>query len=52
MLTRRQFTPALAVPLLAQSTKPNIILILSDDHHWQCLGAAGNRRSRRRTWTG
>lgn len=42
MLTRRQFTPALAVPLLAQSTKPNIILILSDDHHWQCLGAAGN----------
>ncbi|MCU0246516.1 MAG: sulfatase-like hydrolase/transferase [Bryobacter sp.] len=42
MLTRRQMVPALAAPLLAQARKPNIVLIVSDDHHWQCLGAAGN----------
>ena len=44
MLTRRQFVPTLTAPLLAQERKPNIILIVSDDHHWQCLGAAGNSK--------
>jgi arylsulfatase A-like enzyme len=42
VLTRRQFIPTVAAPLLAQQRKPNIVLIVSDDHHWQCLGAAGN----------
>jgi N-acetylglucosamine-6-sulfatase len=42
MLTRRHFVSTLPAPLLAQRTKPNIVLIVSDDHHWQCLGAAGN----------
>jgi len=42
VITRRQFVPTLAAPLLAQQRKPNIVLIVSDDHHWQCLGAAGN----------
>jgi arylsulfatase A-like enzyme len=31
-----------AAPLLAQRRMPNIVLIISDDHHWQCFGAAGN----------
>ena len=40
MLTRRQF---LAAPLaMQQARKPNLVLIVSDDHHWQCIGAAGN----------
>jgi arylsulfatase A-like enzyme len=26
----------------AQRTRPNIVFICSDDHHYQCLGAAGN----------
>lgn len=42
MLNRRQFVPLLSAPLFAQNRKPNIILTVSDDHHWQCLGAAGN----------
>ncbi|MBM3740418.1 MAG: hypothetical protein FJW39_32085 [Acidobacteria bacterium] len=42
MISRRQFVPALAAPAFAQRQKPNIVLIVSDDHHWQCLGAAGN----------
>jgi arylsulfatase A-like enzyme len=42
MMTRRQFVPTLSAPLLAQTRKPNIVLIVSDDHHWQGLGAAGN----------
>jgi N-acetylglucosamine-6-sulfatase len=43
MLTRRQLLSSLAAaPLYAQRRSPNIILIVSDDHHWQCLGAAGN----------
>jgi len=40
MLTRRQF---LAAPLaMQQRRQPNLVLIVSDDHHWQCIGAAGN----------
>jgi len=40
MLTRRQF---LAAPLaMQQRRQPNLVLIVSDDHQWQCLGAAGN----------
>ena len=40
MLTRRQF---LAAPIaLRQRRQPNLVLIVSDDHHWQCIGAAGN----------
>ncbi|MDZ4797428.1 MAG: sulfatase-like hydrolase/transferase [Bryobacteraceae bacterium] len=44
MLSRRHFlaTLAAAVPALAQTRKPNIVFLLSDDHHWQALGAAGN----------
>jgi len=42
MLNRRQFMAGMAMPLLAQKRPPNIVLIVSDDHHWQCLGAAGN----------
>lgn len=42
MLTRRRLLATLPAPLLAQNRKPNIVLIVSDDHHWQCLGAAGN----------
>ncbi|MBK7926680.1 MAG: sulfatase-like hydrolase/transferase [Bryobacterales bacterium] len=49
MLNRRQFTGAAAGAAItgagmAQSgaRKPNIVFIFSDDHHYQCLGAAGN----------
>ncbi|MFN7934302.1 MAG: sulfatase-like hydrolase/transferase [Bryobacteraceae bacterium] len=42
MLTRRELLFAsLAAPLRA-ATKPNIVFVFSDDHHFQCLGAAGN----------
>jgi N-acetylglucosamine-6-sulfatase len=42
-LTRRQWMASAAAPLLAAPhRKPNIIFILSDDHHFQCYGAAGN----------
>jgi len=42
MLTRRElFLASLAAPLRA-ATKPNIVFVFSDDHHFQCLGAAGN----------
>jgi len=41
MLTRRQFLASAA--LAAQpAPRPNIVFIVSDDHHYQCLGAAGN----------
>ncbi len=30
------------VPGCAQESKPNIVFIYSDDHHYQCLGIAGN----------
>ncbi|MFN7934305.1 MAG: sulfatase-like hydrolase/transferase [Bryobacteraceae bacterium] len=42
MLSRRKFLAAMSAPLWAQARKPNLVLIVSDDHHWQCLGAAGN----------
>jgi hypothetical protein len=42
VLTRRQFVPTLSAPLWARRRRPNIVLVVSDDHHWQCLGAAGN----------
>jgi len=38
MLTRRQLLASLA----AAAPRPNLIIISSDDHHYQCLGAAGN----------
>lgn len=45
-ITRREWLGAVSTaPLLANKAgkpKPNIIFILSDDHHYQCLGAAGN----------
>jgi arylsulfatase A-like enzyme len=34
--------PVVSAPLFAQRQKPNIVLIVTDDHHWQCFGAAGN----------
>jgi arylsulfatase A-like enzyme len=41
--TRREFLSAGAAPLLpAADARPNIIFIVSDDHHHQCFGAAGN----------
>lgn len=33
-------TPATAPP--AVSSRPNLIVVLSDDHRWDALGAAGN----------
>lgn len=42
MLNRRQLLATLSAPLFAQTPKPNILFIISDDHQWQCLGAAGN----------
>jgi arylsulfatase A-like enzyme len=43
MRTRREFLAGAAAPLLAaEQTRPNIVFIVSDDHHYQCLGAAGN----------
>jgi arylsulfatase A-like enzyme len=44
MLNRRRFfTTPLSAPLLrGQQRRPNILFLFSDDHHFQCLGAAGN----------
>jgi len=43
MLTRRRLLASAAAPLLvAQEQRPNILFLYSDDHHFQCLGAAGN----------
>jgi arylsulfatase A-like enzyme len=39
VLSRRQF---LAAAALQFAPRPNIVFICSDDHHYQCLGAAGN----------
>ena len=37
-----------ALPVIAQKTKatnrPNIVFIISDDHRWDALGAAGNTK--------
>jgi arylsulfatase A-like enzyme len=41
--SRRQFLTAPAAPLLLGASKPpNILFIFTDDHHYQCFGAAGN----------
>jgi arylsulfatase A-like enzyme len=41
--SRREFLGAAATPLLAAGEEqPNIIFVLSDDHHYQCFGANGN----------
>ena len=43
MLTRREFAAgAAAAALPAQTARPNIVFILSDDHHFQCFGDNGN----------
>lgn len=43
MNRRRFLAGGAAAPLLAQRReRPSFIFILSDDHHYQCLGAAGN----------
>ncbi len=44
MINRRKFTALAAGALAAQPQpkRPNIVFIFSDDHHYQCLGAAGN----------
>jgi N-acetylglucosamine-6-sulfatase len=42
-LTRRQVLATAAAPMLAAAERrPNILFLFSDDHHFQCLGAAGN----------
>jgi arylsulfatase A-like enzyme len=42
-ITRRQWMAAAAAPLASAAAKrPNFVFILTDDHHFQCLGAAGN----------
>mgnify|MGYP005846839025 CR=1 FL=1 len=42
-LSRRQWLGAAAAPLFGGSaSRPNIIFLFSDDHHYRCLGAAGN----------
>ncbi|MCX6635939.1 MAG: sulfatase-like hydrolase/transferase [Acidobacteria bacterium] len=41
--TRRQWLASAASPLAAAAgNRPNIVFLISDDHHFQCLGAAGN----------
>ncbi len=39
-LTRRDLLAGAAA--LAAAPKPNILFLFSDDHHYQCLGTAGN----------
>jgi arylsulfatase A-like enzyme len=43
-MNRRVFLTGLAGASIARTAPehPNILFIFSDDHHWQCLGAAGN----------
>jgi len=41
-LTRRQALATVAGAAFAASRQPNILFIISDDHHYQALGAAGN----------
>jgi arylsulfatase A-like enzyme len=42
-ITRRSLLAGAAAPWLsATARRPNFLFILSDDHHFQCLGAAGN----------
>lgn len=42
VLTRRQLLASTAALVAAPARRPNIVFIISDDHHFQCLGAAGN----------
>lgn len=42
MVNRREFLAAPALAAQAQARRPNIVFLFSDDHHYQCLGAAGN----------
>lgn len=44
MYTRRELAALAATAAMAQNrpNRPNIVFIFSDDHHYQCLGAAGN----------
>jgi len=42
MITRRSFMPLLATPLVAQTRKPNIVLILTDDQGYGDLSLHGN----------
>ncbi len=42
-LTRRSFLASAAAPLAGGAVRrPNFLFIFTDDHHFQCLGAAGN----------
>ncbi|MBI3279356.1 MAG: sulfatase-like hydrolase/transferase [Acidobacteria bacterium] len=43
-LTRRELLAGVAANRVAGAAerRPNIVFILSDDHHYQCFGAAGN----------
>lgn len=43
-VTRRDLLAAACAPLAsgAPAARPNIVFLFSDDHHYQCLGAAGN----------
>lgn len=42
-LTRRSLLTSAAAPLAGAAAKrPNFLFIFTDDHHFQCLGAAGN----------
>jgi arylsulfatase A-like enzyme len=42
-ISRRSLLASAAAPLLrAAPARPNIVFIISDDHHFQCIGAAGN----------
>jgi arylsulfatase A-like enzyme len=41
--SRREWLAGAAAPLVAAPAgRPNIVFLISDDHHFQCLGAAGN----------
>ena len=44
MLSRRMLFPTLASPLLAQTRKPNIVLILTDDQGYGDLSLHGNTK--------
>ena len=46
ILSRRDFlaaAPSSGAALAAPPRRPNIVFLLSDDHHFQCLGANGNQ---------